>query len=83
MEQVVQQYHATVRPMHNLYVAPSGKTVANLIVHADAQGLETFDIACAVLTNHLRSVTEQHHQHHQQQRLLNSGENVGAAAAAV
>lgn len=57
MDQVVQQYHATVRPMHNRYVAPSGKNgIANLVVHADADGTDTFDIACAVLTNHLRSV---------------------------
>lgn len=55
MEQVVDQYRETVRPMHNLFVEP-GKRVADLIVHASHHGVSTFDTSCSVLTNHLRAV---------------------------
>lgn len=58
MEQVVDQYRETVRPMHNLFVEP-GKRVADLIVHASHHGVSTFDISCSVLTNHLRAVAEE------------------------
>lgn len=59
MEQVIEQYRDTVRPMHNLFVEPA-KRVANLIVHASHHGTETFDISCAVLSNHLRAVADQY-----------------------
>jgi uridine kinase len=55
MPDVVAQYQATVRPMHDRYVAPSC-CVADLVVHADAHGTDNFDVPCAVLTNHLRAV---------------------------
>jgi uridine kinase len=55
MTEVVAQYQATVRPMHDRYVAPSS-CVADLVVHADAHGTDNFDVPCAVLTNHLRAV---------------------------
>jgi uridine kinase len=59
MEQVIQQYQATVRPMHNLFVEP-GKQMADLIVHASHHGKETLDISCTVLTHHLRAVMAEH-----------------------
>jgi Phosphoribulokinase / Uridine kinase family len=62
--QVVDQYHKTVRPMHELYVEPC-KQVADLIVHS-AESPSTadpnnssphrLDVPCQVLENHLRAV---------------------------
>jgi uridine kinase len=56
--QVLEQYHQTVRPMHNQYVEPS-KQVADIIVHSSSSesSQRSFDIACQVLTHHLLAVS--------------------------
>jgi uridine kinase len=56
--QVLEQYHQTVRPMHNQYVEPS-KQVADLIVHttSDVAPNNSFNVACQVLTHHLLAVS--------------------------
>lgn len=56
VDQVVDQYHATVRPMHEKFVEPC-KSVADLIVHSSPQSLDRLDLVCDVLTNHLRAVS--------------------------
>jgi uridine kinase len=56
MAQVIEQYHRTVRPMHEQYVEPS-KYVADLIVHSSNETPHTLDVPCNVLKNHLRVIT--------------------------
>lgn len=51
MEDVVQQYLATVRPMHDEFVEPS-KRKADLIVHSTGHSMET---AIKMLKNHIRA----------------------------
>jgi uridine kinase len=48
--EVIEQYHATVRPMHNEWVEPSKKH-ADLIVQTSNHSL---DVAVKTLSNHLR-----------------------------
>lgn len=50
VEDVIRQYHETVRPMHLEYVEPS-KREADIIVHSTGHSL---DVAIKTLTNHLR-----------------------------
>ena len=50
MEEVIEQYHTTVRPMHTAYVEPS-KVEADLIVHSTGHSME---VAIKTITNHLR-----------------------------
>ena len=50
MEEVIKQYHTTVRPMHAAYVEPS-KVEADLIVHSTAHSME---VAIKTIANHLR-----------------------------
>lgn len=50
VDDVLEQYHATVRPMHREWVEPS-KHKADLIVHSTAQSTK---VAVEMLTNHLR-----------------------------
>ena len=50
VEDILEQYHQTVRPMHNAWVEPS-KHRADLIVHSTTHSTE---VAIEVLTNHLR-----------------------------
>lgn len=50
VEDVLEQYHTTVRPMHVAYVEPS-KTEADLIVHSTGHSME---VAIKTITNHLR-----------------------------
>ena len=47
VEQVLTQYRATVRPMHEEWVEPS-KQVADLIVHSSGHSM---DVAIEMLTN--------------------------------
>lgn len=49
-EQVLAQYHKTVRPMHEEWVEPS-KKVADLIVHSTGHSM---DVAVQILANHMR-----------------------------
>lgn len=56
MAQVIEQYHRTVRPMHEQYVEPS-KYVADLIVHSSNETPHNLDVPCNVLKNHLRVIT--------------------------
>jgi uridine kinase len=49
--EVIEQYHATVRPMHEEWVEPSKKH-ADLIVQTNNHSL---DIAVKTLSNHLRA----------------------------
>ena len=51
VEEVIEQYHATVRPMHSMYVEPS-KSEADLVVHNHGKSL---DVAINVITNHMRA----------------------------
>lgn len=53
VEDVLQQYHTTVRPMHQEWVEPS-KRVADIIVHSYGHSFET---AVSMLSNHLRAET--------------------------
>lgn len=48
--EVIQQYHKTVRPMHDEFVEPSKKK-ADIIVHSSGHSM---DVAIKVLTNHIR-----------------------------
>lgn len=50
MEEIIKQYHATVRPMHEEWVEPS-KRFADLIVQTNDHSL---DVAVKMLSNHLR-----------------------------
>mmetsp|Transcript_6079 Transcript_6079/g.7858 ORF Transcript_6079/g.7858 Transcript_6079/m.7858 type:complete len:210 (+) Transcript_6079:111-740(+) len=50
VEEVLSQYHETVRPMHEAWVQPSKKE-ADLIVHSAGHSM---DVAIEMLTNHLR-----------------------------
>ena len=50
MDDVIQQYQTTVRPMHATYVEPS-KVEADLIVHSTKHSME---VALKTITNHLR-----------------------------
>lgn len=50
VEDIIEQYHSTVRPMHQAYVEPS-KTQADLIVHSTGHSME---VAIKTITNHLR-----------------------------
>lgn len=50
VEEVIKQYHTTVRPMHAAYVEPS-KAEADLIVHSTAHSME---VAIKTIANHLR-----------------------------
>jgi uridine kinase len=50
VEDILQQYHATVRPMHDEYVEPS-KLKADLIVHSTGHSMET---AIKMLKNHIQ-----------------------------
>lgn len=50
VNEVLEQYHTFVRPMHEEYVEPS-KIEADLIVHSSGRSME---VATSVLTNHLR-----------------------------
>ena len=50
MEDVLAQYHDTVRPMHDQWVEPCKKE-ADIIVHSAGHSMET---AILVLKNHLR-----------------------------
>ncbi len=52
IESVIDQYLATVRPMHEAYVEPS-KRSADLIVPTDGEG--SFDVAAEALVNHVRA----------------------------
>jgi uridine kinase len=49
-EQVLAQYHKTVRPMHEEWVEPS-KKVADLVVHSTGHSM---DVAVQILANHMR-----------------------------
>jgi uridine kinase len=49
VEEVLDQYHTTVRPMHEEWVEPS-KSVADLIVHSSGASL---DVAIQVLKHHV------------------------------
>jgi uridine kinase len=49
VEEVLDQYHTTVRPMHEAWVEPS-KSVADLIVHSSGDSL---DVAIQVLKHHV------------------------------
>lgn len=53
MQEVIDQFITTVRPMHELYVEPS-KRVADIIVpsHQDSKG--GFSTALTLVCNHLR-----------------------------
>ncbi len=50
VEDIIEQYHSTVRPMHQAYVEPS-KIQADLIVHSTGHSME---VAIKTITNHLR-----------------------------
>jgi len=50
VDDVLDQYRETVRPMHQAWVEPS-KTRADLIVHSTAHSM---DVAIKMLTDHLR-----------------------------
>ncbi|KAL7575022.1 hypothetical protein ACA910_010835 [Epithemia clementina (nom. ined.)] len=50
VEQVLEQYHGTVRPMHMEWVEPSKKE-ADLIVHSSGHSM---DVAVEMIANHLR-----------------------------
>lgn len=50
VEEVIEQYHTTVRPMHNEYVEPS-KLQADLIVHSTGHSME---VAIKTITNHFK-----------------------------
>ena len=49
-DEVIAQYHNTVRPMHDEWVEPS-KKVADIIVHSYHHSI---DVAVDMLTTHLR-----------------------------
>jgi uridine kinase len=51
VDQVIAQYHATVRPMHDAYVEPCKKS-ADIIVNSTGQSM---DVVIEMLANHLRS----------------------------
>lgn len=53
MESVVQQYHATVRPMHNEHVEPSKKW-ADFIVLSTTHSM---DVAVEMMLNHIKVKT--------------------------
>jgi uridine kinase len=72
MSSVIQQYHTTVKPMHDSHVEPS-KKVADLIVHSNTSTTTTtnepngqntttsssstsMDLVVSILANHLRIV---------------------------
>jgi uridine kinase len=50
VEEVIKQYHTTVRPMHAAYVEPS-KAEADLIVDSTDHSME---VAIKTIANHLR-----------------------------
>mmetsp|Transcript_18348 Transcript_18348/g.39650 ORF Transcript_18348/g.39650 Transcript_18348/m.39650 type:complete len:211 (-) Transcript_18348:89-721(-) len=50
VDQVLHQYHATVKPMHEAWVEPS-KVEADLIVHSEGHSM---DVTIEMLTNHLK-----------------------------
>lgn len=50
VDEVIAQYHETVRPMHQAWVEPS-KQKADLIVHSVGHSME---VAIEMMTNHLR-----------------------------
>ena len=50
VDQVLSQYHETVRPMHEAWVEPSKKE-ADFIIHSAGHSME---VAIEMLTNHLR-----------------------------
>lgn len=50
VEQVLEQYHCTVRPMHMEWVEPSKKE-ADLVVHSSGHSME---VAVDMITNYLR-----------------------------
>jgi uridine kinase len=52
VDQVLAQYHESVRPMHQQWVEPSKKE-ADLIVHSTGHSMDT---AITVLSNHLKVV---------------------------
>lgn len=54
VEDVIEQYQATVRPMHDAYVEPS-KKIADLIVHSTGHSME---VAIEMLTNHLCALAD-------------------------
>lgn len=54
VEDVLEQYHSTVRPMHHAWVEPSKKE-ADMIVHSTHHSL---DVTIEMLTNHLLTVTD-------------------------
>jgi len=56
VDQVVQQYHETVRPMHEKFVEPC-KCIADLIMHSTPKSMGRLDIVCGVLANHLKAVS--------------------------
>lgn len=56
VDQVVEQYHETVRPMHEKFVEPC-KSNADIIIHSSPQSMDRLDLVCGVLTNHLQAVT--------------------------
>lgn len=53
VEQVISQYHETVRPMHLEYVEPS-KRGADIIVHSNSK--HSMEVAIEVLLSHCRMV---------------------------
>jgi len=53
VDDVIRQYHETVRPMHEEFVEPS-KRSADLIVHSSGHSM---DVSIRILVNHLRTET--------------------------
>ena len=51
VEQVLEQYHETVRPMHMEWVEPSTRE-ADIIIHSSGHSM---DVAVEMLTNHLKA----------------------------
>jgi len=54
MQQVIDQYRATVKPMHDEYVDPS-KRAADIMVHSDSQS-HRGEVALQMLVNHVKVI---------------------------